>query len=440
VSTAAPFTTRLLGAGRGPLEIDAAELKVVAGPDRGAHLELGVDTLRIGSSASCDLVLHDHTVSSRHAAIVMDGGGYSIHDLGSKNGVRLGPTFVTRAPIHDGARIVLGDSALLVRARGGSRTLPLAQPGRLSGLVAYSLKMRAVAALLERFAGADTTVLIEGETGTGKEVAAHAIHRASPRAGGPYVVFDCGAVSPHLLAAELFGHERGAFTGADAARAGALEQADGGTLFLDEIGELPLDLQPAFLRLLETRTIRRVGGVADLPCDVRFVAATHRNLAEEVREGRFRADLFHRLAVARVRLPPLAERPEDIRVLAELFAVEAGVTLSPEILAVLAAHDWPGNVRELRNSVARLAIAGHPFDPLDPPRAGRLAWRAPPGDFPTLADARRAAQDDLERSYLEEALRLADGSVTRAADLAGVSRQQMTRLAAKHGLRVRDRG
>jgi len=432
------FTTRLLDRGRAVLEIDDAELKVASGPDRGATLELGVDTLRIGSSASCDLVLHDHTVSSRHASIVMDERGYSIHDLASKNGVRLGSVWVTRAPLFDGARIALGDSTLLVRARGGRHSIDLAQPGRLGGLVAHSVKMRALAATLTRLAGTDASVLVEGETGTGKEVAAQALHASSSRAGGPFVVFDCGGVSAQLIAAELFGHERGAFTGAVVARAGLLEQADGGTLFLDEIGELPLELQPALLRMIETRAVRRLGGNQEVTSDVRFVAATNRNLAEEVREGRFRADLYHRLAVARVRLPPLCERPEDITVLAELFAAEQGVALTREVLALLCTHDWPGNVRELKNSVARLAVSEHPFH-ADDDAARPAPWRPPAGEFPPLADARRRAQDDFERAYIEETLRACDGNVTRAAELAGVSRQQMTRLLARHGLRGRDR-
>jgi DNA-binding NtrC family response regulator len=368
----------------------------------------------------------------------MDERGYSIHDLASKNGVRLGSVWVTRAPLFDGARIALGDSTLLVKARGGRHAIDLAQPGRLGGLVAHSVKMRAVAATLARLAATDATILIEGDTGTGKEVAAHALHGTSSRAGGPFVVFDCGGVSAPLIAAELFGHERGAFTGADAARPGLLEQADGGTLFLDEIGELPLDVQPSLLRMIETRTVRRLGGNQEITGDVRFVAATNRNLAEEVREGRFRADLYHRLAVARVRLPPLSERPEDIPVLAGIFATEQGVTLTREMLSLLSAHGWPGNVRELKNSVARLAVADHPFHADESDRFAPV-WRPPAGDFPPLADARRRAQDDFERAYLEETLRLCDGNVTHAAERAGVSRQQMTRLLARHGLRGRDR-
>ena len=433
------FTTRLLDLGRATLEIDEAEIKVASGPDRGATLLLGVDTLRVGSSPSCDLVLHDHTVSARHAAIVMDERGYSIRDLASKNGVRLGANWISHAPLFDGARITLGDSVLTVRARGGRQAIDLAQPGHLGGLVAHSVKMRAVAATLARLAPSEATVLIEGETGTGKEMAAQALHASSPRAGGPFVVFDCGGISAQLIASELFGHERGAFTGAVAARAGLLEQADGGTLFFDEIGELPLELQPALLRLIETRSVRRLGGNQEVTCDVRFVAATNRNLAEEVREGRFRADLYHRLAVARVRLPPLAERPEDIAVLAAAFAAEQGVALTREIVSLLTAHDWPGNVRELKNSVARLAVADHPFHPDERVAAHTAGWRPPAGDLPPLADARRRAQDDFERAYLEETLRLSDGNVTRAAELAGVSRQQMTRLLARHGLRGRDR-
>jgi DNA-binding NtrC family response regulator len=434
------LSTRVFEAGPARLEIDAAELRIVAGPDRGVKLPLGVDSLRIGSAPDCELVLHDATVSSRHAEIQVTARGYSIRDLGSKNGVQLGSVAVERAPLVDGMKIRLGETMLAVRALGGRHTLPLSRPGQLGRLTACSLKMRAVAATLERLAAADTTVLLEGETGTGKEVAAHALHGAGERRHGPFVVFDCGATAPALVASELFGHEKGAFTGAVAARAGAFEQADGGTLFLDEIGELPLELQPVLLRALEARTVRRVGANVDRPCDVRVIAATNRNLAEEVRARRFRQDLFYRLAVARVRLPPLRERPEDIPVLAGLFAAQAGLALSPEILSLLSAHDWPGNVRELRNTIERAAAAGGPIE-LGPRGSNPLDRRlfVDGARLRELSEARQLAGDAFERAYLEEALARADGNLSRAAELAGVSRQMLTRLVAKHGLRAKDR-
>jgi DNA-binding NtrC family response regulator len=435
------LSTRLFELDEARLEVDAAELRVVAGPDRGLEVALGTDSLRIGSDADVELVLHDPTVSARHAEIQIGARGYLVRDLGSKNGVLVGNVRVDRAPLADGQRLRLGESVLAVRALGRAHTLPLARPGRFGALVATSVKMRAIVATLTRLAASDVTILLEGETGTGKEVAAHALHAAGGRAGGPFVVFDCGAVSPGLIASELFGHERGAFSGAHARRDGRFAEADGGTLFLDEIGELPLELQPVLLRAIERRATRRVGGAQEQQHDVRVIAATNRNLAEEVRGKRFRQDLFYRLSVARVRLPPLRERPDDIPVLASLFAAQAGIVLSPALLAVLGAHDWPGNVRELRNTVERAAAAGGPVE-LGGERARAAAGRASFIDgarLLPLAEARSLAGDAFERAYLEEALARADGNLSRAAELAGVSRQMLTRIAAKHGLRSKDR-
>ncbi|HTE55318.1 MAG TPA: sigma 54-interacting transcriptional regulator [Kofleriaceae bacterium] len=432
------ISTRLLEGDHPRLLIDRAELRVIRGPDRGLRVPLALDSLVLGSAPECQIVLHDSTVSSRHAEIVLTSRGYVIRDLGSKNRILLGSWPIERAPLSDGLRLTLGGTVLAVHHLGGEDEVELGAPRRFGDLVARSVKMRAAVGDLEKLAAADITVLIEGETGTGKELAAHALHAASRRASGPFVVFDCGAHVPTLIAAELFGHERGAFTGADASRRGVFEEAEHGTLFLDEIGELPLELQPILLRVLESRTSRRVGGSAELHHDVRLVAATHRNLAEEVRAGRFRQDLFYRLAAARVRLPPLRERPEDIPVLAGQFAAEVGADLSPELLAVLAAHDWPGNVRELHHAMTRAAI-----DPdhlvlaasIDRAASDPAAIDPRTSSLEPLPTARRAAGERFERDYLERALALAGGSVSRAAELAGVSRQMLTRLLARHGVR-----
>jgi DNA-binding NtrC family response regulator len=238
--------------------------------------------------------------------------------------------------------------------------------------------MRRLFAVAGRVAASDVTVLIQGETGTGKDARAEALHHASPRAAGPLVVVDCGAVPPSLFESELFGHERGAFTGADRARAGAFEEADGGTLFLDEIGELPLPLQPKLLRVLEAREVRRIGGAQPRKVDVRVIAATNRDLREEVNRGTFRQDLYFRLEVVRFEVPPLRERPEDIPLLAEHFRqlAKPGTGVAPfseETLATFMAHKWPGNVRELRNAVERLTVLD------EMPFAGQLAPAAPGG-------------------------------------------------------------
>jgi DNA-binding NtrC family response regulator len=431
------ISTRVDDAGPGRLEIDAAELRLVAGPDKGTRHPLGCDSILIGSGSDCDLVLHDPTVSSHHAHILAHSAGYSLRDLGSKNGVRVGGFPVERVPLVDGLQLRLGHSAIAVHALGGHRSYALAKAGTVDGLVAHSVKMRAVVAALRGFAANEVSVLIEGETGTGKELAAQLLHRWSPRAGGPFVIFDCSAVAPTLAAAELFGHVRGAFSGADVERIGLFEEADSGTLFLDEIGELPSELQPLLLRAIERKRFRRVGDSTERQADVRVVAATNRTLTEEVRCGRFRKDLYFRLAVATVRVPPLRERAEDIGPLAQHFATELGTGLSPEMLTLFTSYEWPGNVRELRNAVARLAarpndVAGLFEGPAHDPLFSGAQLR-------NLAEARRLANDAFERRYLEEVVSRADGSISRAAEIAGVSRQLMTRLAAKHQLRVRDR-
>jgi len=367
--SARELTTALIEGADPRLEVDEAELRVVAGPDKGARIELGARSLRIGTAADCALVLTDPTVSAHHAEISLSSRGYLVRDLGSKNGVRLGGVLVHRAPLQAGVPLQIGGSKLAVHGLRGRLSIPLAQPVVAGRLVAHSIAMRAVVASLERVAASDSTVLLEGETGTGKEVTAEAIHAMSARAGRPFVVLDCGAVPAALIAGELFGHERGAFTQADHARAGMLEAAEGGTLFLDEVGELPLDVQPSLLR--------------------------------------------------------------DIPILAERMAAELGLHLGPELLAALAAHDWPGNVRELRNAIERAAADVAPLD-------GELAPRLHP-DLPPLAEARRQAADAFERDYLTRALAAAGGNLSRAAELAGVSRQLLTQLAKKHGLRARDR-
>jgi DNA-binding NtrC family response regulator len=438
VSEAALLSTQLIEGENARLELDAADLRVIVGPDRGTAVSLGLDTVLIGSDPACDLVLHDPTVSRRHAAVTSGSRGYFLRDLASRNGVMIGAISIERARIHDGMRIRLGASELLVRAHDKRRSIPLSSPGRFGSLVASSVKMRVVVATLQKLAAQDMTVLFEGESGTGKEVAAEALHRASPRAAGPFVVLDCGAVAPSLLAGELFGHERGEFSEAAEARPGILEQAEGGTLFLDEVGEVPLDLQPALLRLLERKTYRRVGSMREEACNARIIAATNRNLAGEVRQRRFREDLYSRLAVARVRIPPLRERQEDVLVLLEAFALDLGVTLTPEARVLFTTHSWPGNVRELRNTLERFAVVR------DAPAA--IAQGIPPANEPFLYDdggrlrplpeARRLASDDLERRYIERALVLGGGRMSRAAEIAGLSRRFFASLATKHGLKA----
>jgi two-component system response regulator GlrR len=302
--------------------------------------------------------------------------------------------------------------------------------------------MRELFADLSRIAPTDVTLLIEGETGTGKELVADSVHRASGRASGPYVVFDCSAVAPTLAESELFGHERGAFTGAIASRPGVFEQADGGTIFLDELGELPRDLQPKLLRVLEKREVRRIGSQRTIPVNVRLIAATNRNMAAEVARGAFREDLYFRVAAAHVYVPPLRDRMEDLPMLVEHFLSLAApqralADVPTQVWEMFHAHRWPGNVRELNNAVQRFLVTPEralmPAQQADATPASQSPVARPENVLP-LRIARREASDTFERDYLKSLLARAEGNVTRAAAIGEVSRQMIQKLMRKHGL------
>jgi two-component system response regulator GlrR len=315
---------------------------------------------------------------------------------------------------------------------------------QLGGMVGTSAAMQTTFALLERAAASEATVLVEGETGTGKELAARALHAASRRREQPFVTVDSGALPANLIESELFGHERGAFTGASERRVGSFEEATGGTIFLDEIGELPMDVQPKLLRVLERREIRRVGANRHLPVDVRVIAATNRDLAREVAAGRFRSDLYFRLAVVKVALPPLRARPEDVPRLVDhlLEGLGASGRLAaalhhPDFLARLARAPWPGNVRELRNYLEACLVFGEAL-PLAatpaPAPAPADEHDAPDGHAEqlTLPEARRRALDDFERRYVSRLMARHDGKVARVARMAGVDRAYIYRILRRH--------
>jgi len=422
------------------LVLQKSRLVAQRGPDRGLSFVIDRPRVVVGTDATCDLRLSDTAVSRRQFEIQLTPEGHVLRDLESTNGTVVEGMRVVQAYLRKGARIEVGRTTLKFTPLGESIELPLSPRESFGEALGRSSAMRQVFAVLERVALTDTTVLLEGETGTGKEVIARAIHHHSPRAGGPFVVVDCGAIPLNLVESELFGHEKGAYTGAEDARAGAFEEAATGTLLLDEVGELPLDVQPKLLRALESREIKRLGANRTTPLDLRVVAATHRDLAEEVRAGRFREDLFYRLAVVRVRLPALRERREDIPLLAKEIARKVRPDADPAswlgdgVIAMLLGHHWPGNVRELRNVIERLAAL--------PDMA--LAMDSPSGAVPSVSalselcyhDAKTRVLEAFERAYLSALLAREGGVVARAADRAGVPRQTLHRLIRKHGLRA----
>lgn len=435
------FTTQLVARGSGEaLELDQIQLQVVEGPDRGLSCTLESLPARIGTSRAARLVLHDPTVSAHHAEVRLSGGRFVLHDLGSSNGVRVGGALVDGVVLHPGLQLQLGRSAIVARCGAEKTTIELCPAGTLGQLIVISLSMRALGAQLVALASTDTTVLIEGETGTGKELVARTLHDLGPRARGPFVIADCGAVPEALAPAELFGVEAGAYTGAERSRRGLFEQAHGGTLLLDEIGELPLPLQASLLGVLERRASRRVGGTRPIAHDVRVLAATNRNLQVEAASGRFRQDLYYRLAVGRLLVPPLRDRREDVLPLARRLAERHDVVLTPKFEQILSSYLWPGNVRELDNLVQCFGTSpSHALaqlrDPVAPSTFGDTRSFLRDDRFLPLTEARRALNAQFECDYVRKVMSLSRGHIGNAAKLAGVSDSLMSRLVAKHDLK-----
>ncbi|MBX3221122.1 MAG: sigma 54-interacting transcriptional regulator [Labilithrix sp.] len=422
------------GLGHPTVRREPAIVATVTVTDGGGVRAVVVDeVLVVGASNEVALVLRDPKVSRLHAELASRADGLWVTDLGSKNGTWLEGIRVGSALVPNGGTIRLGDATLVVGYRKGERQRELWAHPRFHRLRGGSDPMRALYARLARCAASEATVLVRGETGTGKELVAEALHDASPRAGMPFVVVDCAAMPANLLEAELFGVKRGAFTGADRDRPGAVEAAEGGTLFLDEIGELPIELQPKLLRLLETRTFRRLGESQHRKADVRIVCATHRDLRRAATEGTFREDLYFRVAVLVADVPPLRERLDDLSSLVAHFAESR---LAPadldELLRRARVRPWPGNVRELRNFVERAVALGltgastqrSAGDPSATPAT--FAFDVP--DDRPLAEVRQRAGDHVEREYVRKVLARFDGNVTRAAEHAGIARQHLHRL------------
>lgn len=436
---------------------DELMVVVLTGGARGKRVKMG-QRLRVGKSQDNDLVLPDDTVSRHHCELERTKAGILVRDLGSTNHTRVGRTAIREALIDPGATLTVGSVELVVRSDPNRAQILPSESSHFGDVLGPSLAMRSIFGVLERIAPTDASVLIEGETGTGKDMLARSIHQQSHRKDQPFVVVDCGAVSYNLIESELFGHERGAFTGAVATRQGAFELAGRGTVFLDEVGELPIDVQPKLLRVLESGEFRRVGGNKTLRAEARIVAATKRNLKEEVERGKFREDLYFRLSVVPITVPPLRTRREDVPALVERFLEVAkkrdvsasAISLSRETIAALTAHDWPGNVRELRNVLDRaiyIATAGGEREVrlLDLPVAspsGPGSAREPVSEFSAAKSYREIRTDfeaEFERRYVSWLLDRHAGNISAAAREAKMDRKHLYDLARKHGLRG-DRG
>jgi DNA-binding NtrC family response regulator len=412
-------------------------IHVLTESDRGASITVdgsSAGRVYVGKGEGCELRLTDPSVSRRHLALEIEGDCLRVLDAGSTNGTFVGGTRIRDCFLSGGETIRVGSITLQVERRSATaaRLSSATAFGRLRGA---SREMRRIYPVCERLAATVLPILVEGETGTGKEVLAESIHEASPRASGPFVVLDCTAVAPNLVESFLFGHEKGAFTGASSQHVGVFEEAHGGTLFIDEIGDLDATMQPKLLRAIERSEIRRVGGSRWLHVDVRILAATRRDLDAEIEAGRFRDDLFHRLAIARIELPPLRVRRGDVAFLTEEFCRQEGATLAsipPDVLAAWERASWPGNVRELRNEVARfLALGELSMDAMPSGRiAGDFVESVLAADLP-IGTARQRVVEDFERRYVERVLAMHDGNVSRAAQASGLARRYFQILRAK---------
>jgi DNA-binding NtrC family response regulator len=432
VSAERTQVTRTLQRGGATLRLlRVCAVEVRSGPSAGVRATIDHPVFRVGAHASNDLVIDDPAVSQHHLEIRLEPDGYRLVDLDSSNGTFSGDLRVRDALTVDPIVLALGTSTLALQPTDHEVEVHASRNARFGSLVGRSVAMRELFWQLDAAAGSDIAVLIEGETGVGKERVAESLHRSSSRASGPFVVLDCGALVANLVEAELFGHLRGAFTGADEDRPGLLEQADGGTLFLDEIGELPLPLQVKLLGAIERKRTQRIGGGPMRAFDVRVVAATNRDLARAVNQGSFRADLFYRLAVLRVRVPPLRDRLEDLPVLVDALLGDlrarhgesVPATLSSLTVARLQAQPWPGNVRELRGAIERAVL-------------GLVEPSGPPPE-PGFLSARAEARARFERAYFTELLKRSDGNVSEAARVSRLDRRYLIRLLDRLDLRPR---
>ncbi|MBI4124780.1 MAG: sigma 54-interacting transcriptional regulator [Deltaproteobacteria bacterium] len=429
------------------------QLVVIEGPNKGKKITLNKNLVSVGKRETNDIVLADKTVSRNHLEIEYQSDSFLLRDLGSTNGTYLNGSKVKEAYLAPGDVIKIGNSEMEFRAFDEKVAVEPSSKEEFGAMVGKSRKMRQIFAILEKIAPSNATVIIEGETGTGKDLVARAIHEHSTRKLNPYVVFDCTGVAPNLIESELFGHEKGAFTGAVRSRPGIFESAKGGTVFLDEIGELPIDLQPKLLRALESREVRRVGANNSTRIEVRVISATNRTLKKDVAEGRFREDLYYRMSVVKILLPPLRDRVEDIPlIVARLLAnskfnkTATGLKVTrveDDALKLLMRYPWPGNVRELANVIERAAtfvegnaIARNHLDFIFA-EMGDQEERTDRMRIDThlpFKEAKQQITEVFEKEYLEELLKRNRYNLSKAAREAKVDRKHIRNLLKKYGI------
>ncbi len=462
--TGTALSTVFVGAVPTAKRLRKARIDVIEGPDAGVSFIVDRERMRFGRSMVNDFSVNDPSVSNVHFELKLTDRGVLLKDMGSTNGTYYGEVRIQEVYLSPGVVFRAGNTKLRFLLLDDAVDVQLSDSDHFGRLTGRSIPMREIFALLEKVAPSDLTVLIEGETGTGKEEVARAIHARSPRASRPFVVLDCSAIPPNLMESTLFGHERGSFTGAVERRLGVFEEAGGGTIFLDEIGELDTSLQPKLLRVLETGEIKRIGGNKVIRSKARVLAATNRDLRQMVADGLFRQDLYFRLSVVRVELPPLRDRPEDIPALLDEFLSSAvsprfgpgsSFGLTNEALASLLKYPWPGNVRELRNVVERaVAMAESPLlTPRDFFPDGRQRWIFPPGQSHPSTDpilpvanvtpdelnlpfkeAKQRVLERFERAYLEDLMRRHEGNISQGARTSGLTRFHLRELLKKHGI------
>lgn len=423
---------------------------VIEGPDLGLVYPLRDEPIILGKSEDVDIVLTDGAVSKEHLEMTLVGSAVRLRDLKSTNGTYVGTTQLIESLVPAGSVITVGRTRIHLRTEETPMMITPSEGNRFGDLWGDSLAMRQVFAILDRVADKEVSVLLDGETGTGKELAARAIHERSGRSSGPLVVLDCGAVAPELVESQIFGHKRGAFTGAMQDRAGVFESAHGGTLFLDELDSLPLDLQPKLLRVVETREVTRLGEVDPRPVDVRLVAACGRSPEESVTRGDLRRDLYFRLAVVRITLPSLRDRIEDLPLLVQVLLERIGgdgiEVVEGEAFDRLRQHPWMGNIRELRNVLERALLLAPPnatrFDELIL-RLSPLLAGAQPREGAVLTqgmlqlpykEAKDAAVVAFEREYLRAALARNGANLSKTARDVGLTRHHLRKLLRRHRL------